>query len=147
MANNYYNTNRNYNYGSTAPDIYTERPLPKMPDKGKPGKSSQERKEERKQNFKHSLSRVLSVLAIFVASITFVWGCAVVSYKQDKLKQTKNEIRDLKSQVNTTKALIASATNLDHIKARAIEELNMSEPLTHQIILLDIAKTSYTVTE
>lgn len=90
---------------------------------------------------------MLSVLAIFLASITFVWGCAVVSYKQDELKQTKNEIRELKSEVNTTKALIASATNLDHIKVRAIEELNMNEPLAHQIILLNITKTSYTVTE
>lgn len=47
MANNRYNTTGNYNYGSTAPDIYTELPVPSAPDRGKPGKSSQERKEER----------------------------------------------------------------------------------------------------
>lgn len=147
MAKNHYNTTGSYNYGSTAPKIYTDVPVPKPPVKEKPRKSSKERKAERKENFKHSFSRVLSFTAIFVASITFVWGCAVVAYKQDTLKQTKSEIRDLQSQINTTKALIASSTNLDHIKERAIQELNMNEPLTHQIILLDIAKTSYTVTE
>ncbi|HHX59555.1 MAG TPA: hypothetical protein GX707_02280 [Epulopiscium sp.] len=147
MANNRYNANTVYNYGSAAPDIYTEVPIPKAPKTPREKKSRVERKEERRQIFRKRLSCIVSVTAIFIACTAFVWGCAVVEYKQYELKQAKSEIRELKSQVNTTKALIASSTNLDNIKARAINELKMTEPLTHQIIFLDIAKTSYTVIE
>lgn len=147
MANQRYNTTANYNYGSTAPDIYREVPMPKAPKTQREKKSRVERREERRQNFKKRLSFTFSAITIFIACTAFVWGCAVVAYKEHELKQVKSEIRELKSQVNTTKALIASSTNLDHIKDRAINELNMAEPLTHQIIILDIAKTSYAVIE
>lgn len=147
MANNHYNTTSHYNYGSAAPDIYTPRPVPKAPTIQPPRKSKEEIREEKRRVFKHRLSICLSCMAIFIASIVFVWGSAVVSYKENMLEQAKSEMRDLQSQVNTTKALIAASTNLDHIKDRAIKELNMTEPLAHQIIILDIAKTSYTVTE
>lgn len=145
MANRSYNTTSNYNYGSTAPDVYEDIHLPKAPNTKVPKKSRVERSKEKKQNFKKRASIVLSTLIIFVASTAFVWGCAIIAYKEHTLKEAKDEIRELKSQVNTTKALIASSTNLDHIKKRATEELNMTEPLAHQIIFLDIAKTSYAV--
>lgn len=146
MANKGYNRTH-YNYGSAAPDIYREEYQPKVPSRRKKQKSILERKEERKQKFRSRLGLILSFAMVFIACTTFVWGCAVVSYKQHELKQAKTEIRELKNQVNTTKSLIASATNLDHIKERAIKELNMAEPLAHQIIFLDINKTSYTVTD
>ena len=146
MANKRYNTT-NYNYGSTAPNVYDDVSLPKVPDTKGTKKSRVERNEEKRQSFRRRASITFSALIIFVASTTFVWGCAVVAYKEHALKEAKAEIRNLKSQVNTTKALIASSTNLDHIKDRAINELNMTEPLAHQIIFLDIAKTSYAVRE
>lgn len=147
MADNRYNTTSSYNYGSSAPDIYTEVPVPKAPRTGKTHKSRLEHKEERRESLKKRLSLTVSAAIIFVACTTLVWGCAVVAYKEYELKQAKSEVRELKSQVNSTKALIASSTNLDHIKDRAINELNMTEPLTHQIVFLEIAKTSYAVIE
>ncbi len=147
MAKNHYNTASSYNYGSAAPDIYTDVPVPKVANPEEIRKLREEKRNAKRRNFKHGLSIYLSCVTIFIASIGFVWGSAVVSYKENVLQEAKAEIRDLKSQVNTTKALVASATNLDHIKVRAMEELNMAEPLAHQIIFLDIAKTSYTVTD
>ena len=146
MANKGYNRTY-YNYGSAAPDIYREEYQPKVPSTRKKKKSRLEHKEEKRQKFRRRLGLTFSFGMVFIACTTFVWGCAVVSYKQHELQQAKTEVRELKNQVNTTKSLIASSTNLDHIKERAVNELNMAEPLAHQIIFLDISKLSYTVTD
>lgn len=147
MAYNRYNNTASYNYGSAAPQIYPEVRVPQQPSIPKPKKTKEERKAERVQDFKKKLNIVLSTVIVFIACTGFVWGCAVVSHKQYELKEAKAQVRELKSQVNTTKALIASATNLDTVKKRAINELHMIEPLAHQIIFLDIEKTSYTMVE
>lgn len=147
MGQNRYNRTY-YNYGSAAPEIYTEAPKsPRMPNTKRRKKLQKQRKEDRLFKFKKRLNLSLSIGVMFIASVAFVWGCAVISQKQYELETAKTEIQALKSQVNTKKSLIASATNLDNIKDRAINELNMTEPLAHQIILLDIAKTSYTILE
>lgn len=145
MGKREYNTNTMYNYGSSAPDIYRDVNLPPVREKQMPQKSRQGRKLEKRQAFRQKFVIMTSIVVIFAASVTFVWGCALMSSKQYSLKQDKDTVRQLKNQVNIKKALIASDTNLDHIKLRASKELNMGEPLPHQIVYLDIKKTSYTV--
>ncbi|NLI90412.1 MAG: hypothetical protein GX366_08445 [Epulopiscium sp.] len=147
MATNRYNTKTHYNYGSAAPDIYREVQKPHMPNTQRRKQLQKQNKEKKKADFKRRFSYFISIVTVFIACAAFVWGCAVLSEKQHELKTAKSEVQQLKSQVNTTKSLIASATNLDHIKEVATSELNMSEPLAHQIVFLDIAKTSYTVIE
>lgn len=147
MAKYKYNTNIPYNYGSTAPLIQEEVYHPRVPSKPRQEGPRVQRKIEQAQAFKRKAFVFMCVTAIFCVCAAFVWGCAAVSYKQHELKQAKLELRDLKNQVNTTKALIASSTNLDYVRDRAIAELNMTEPLSHQIVYLDILKTSYTVVE
>lgn len=147
MAKHRYNTDIGYNYGSAAPDIYHEVYVPRVPGTQVTPKSRRQRTHENLQAFKRRFFLVMSITAVFISSGVFVWGCAIVSSKQYDLKQAKIEVRELKSQVNTKKALIASATNLDHIKLRAINELKMAEPLAHQITYIDIKKTSYTVVD
>lgn len=147
MGKNRYNTT-SYNYGSVAPKIYTEVPMsPQVPNTQRRKRLHKQGKEQRQLKFKETLNLSLSIATIFIASVAFVWGCAMVEQKQYELENAKTKVQELKSQVNTKKSLIASATNLDHVKERAMNELNMTEPLPHQIILLDIAKTSYTILE
>lgn len=147
MAKHSYNTDIDYNYGSAAPDVYREVYVPRAPGTREISTSRRQRKYEKLEVLKRRFVFVVGTLAVFVSSGLFVWGCAIVSAKQYDLKQVKVEVRELKSQVNTKKALIASATNLDHIKLRAMNELKMAEPLAHQITYLDIKKTSYTVVD
>jgi len=147
MGTRRYNENTVYNYGSTAPDIYREVYVPPVRDKQTALRLRQQGKLEKQQAFKRKIFFVVNILILFAASGAFVWGCSFVSAQQYDLKQAKAEVRDLKSQVNTKKAVIASTTNLDHIKLRAMNELYMAEPLPHQIVYINIQKTSYTMVE
>lgn len=147
MAERRYNTDMNYNYGSAAPDIYKEVYVPRVPGTQVAPKSRKQRNHEKLEVFKRKMILVTGVIAVFISSGIFVWGCAVVSSKQYDLKQGKVQVRELKSQINTKKALIAASTNLDHIKLRAINELKMAEPRAHQITYIDIKQTSYTVVD
>lgn len=145
MSRNRYTAS--YNHGSTAPKIDYEVYPVQVPNKPIQDGPRVQRKRERIQELKRKTVLIMCTVAVFGASVAFVWGCAIISHKQYELKQAKMQLRELKSQVNTTKSLIASSTNLDNIRARAINELNMAEPLPHQIIYLDIPKTSYTVVD
>lgn len=147
MGTRRYKENTAYNYGSTAPDIYREVYVPPVRDKQAALQLRQLRKLERVQNFKRRVFYLVNILIMFFVSVAFVWGSAFVSSQQYDLKQAKAQVRDLKSQVNTKKALIASATNLDHIKLRAMKELHMAEPLPHQIVYINVRKTSYTMVD
>lgn len=147
MGTRRYNKNTAYNYGSTATDIYHDVYVLPVADKQAGLRLRQERKQSKIRILKRRLFYIVNILILFVASGAFVWQCSIVSSKQYDLKQAKAEVRDLKSQVNTKKALIASAINLDHIKHRAINELHMAEPLPHQIVYIHVQKTSYTMVD
>lgn len=147
MAKHRHDQNTAYNYGSAAPDIYREVYVPPAPGKRRPSKSRNQRKIEKAHTLKQRFLLTVGIIAVFITSGMFVWGCAITSSKQHDLKQAKTTVRELKNQVNTKKALVASTTNLDHIKLRAMNELKMAEPLPHQIVYLDIQNTSYTEVE
>ena len=147
MGERRYKTDINYNYGSAAPDIYQEVYVPRVPSTQVTPKPRQQRKHEKLQQFKTKFVLVMGILAVFLSSAVFVWECAVISSKQYDLKQAKVQVRELKNQVSTKRASIATATNLDNIKLRAINELKMAEPRAHQITYIDIKKTSYTVVD
>lgn len=90
--------------------------------------------------FRLSLCGVL----LFASAFSFVYMHSILSSKQRELKSLKIELREVKSNISSTEAIIAEGLNLDNIKQRAEKELKMSEPLPHQVVYIDFPKESYT---
>ncbi|MGL4345484.1 MAG: hypothetical protein ACRCTE_09820 [Cellulosilyticaceae bacterium] len=82
---------------------------------------------------------------LFAVTFGFVHLCADLSTKQSQLKTINREMREVKSSINNLESVIASSLNLDHIQRQATTQLEMAEPLPHQIVYLEFPKESYTV--
>ena len=84
-------------------------------------------------------------LVLFVGAFCFVSVTSDLAIKQRELKLINTELRETQSAINSVQATIAANLNLEHIQQVAKEQLNMSEPLPHQVVYLSLDQESYTV--
>lgn len=82
---------------------------------------------------------------VFIGALSFVYLSSILSSKQIQLKRMTTELRDTQSNISHLEATIASKLNLEHIQYVAYTQLNMSEPLPHQIVYIEIPKESHTI--
>lgn len=84
-------------------------------------------------------------LLLFGGAISFVYLTAQLTIKQNELKQITADLRDTKSLINSVESSIATNLNLERIQYIASTQLDMSEPLPHQVVYIDFPKESHTV--
>lgn len=122
------------NYYHAIPDITHERvrPQPKL---------------RPKRNYWLVVQCGVSAVLIFGASFLYVHTYSELATKQRELGKVENQLREVKSMTSETQAAISAKLNLDYIRERALKDLDMREPLPHQIVYLEISKQGHTVYE
>lgn len=146
MANQGYR-NYNYQYGTEAPKY------PNMPYQNPYGEETPNeaplRRHKQTPKPKRDLAFTLQLTAcsflVFTAAFSFVHLCATLSVKQNELKQVSTQIRETQSSINSVKAIIAANLDLEHIQNVATTQLQMSEPLPHQVVYIELPEQSYTI--
>lgn len=102
-------------------------------------------KQKNRENLAFNLKMGICGLILFGAAISFVYVSAQLSIKQNELKIINTQLRDTKSAINSIQSTIASTLNLEYIQYMASTQLNMSEPLPHQVVYIELPKESHTV--
>lgn len=132
-----------YQYGSEA---YKTNVVPyPLPRKEEPPLTRKRNQPNKKENIFFNLKMGICGLILFGASISFVYVSAQLTIKQDELKSINVELRDTKSAINSIESTIASTLNLEYIQYIASTQLDMSEPLPHQVVYIELPKESHTV--
>ena len=141
----YPNRRYHYQYGSEAPN-YVDSPyrLPETKPDFTPLKRPKPRKRS-KEDINFGCKMSLCGLVLFAGAFCFVSVTSNLSIKQRELKLINTELRETQSAINSVQATIAANLNLEHIQQVAKEQLNMSEPLPHQVVYLSLDQESYTV--
>jgi cell division protein FtsL len=102
-------------------------------------------KKQYKDNRKSKLKLVLSVLAVFVATLAVMYRFALItqlSYNISQKEATYNELRNANS---ILKVEIETGTDLAEIKEIAETRLGMQKPDKNQIVYIKVPRTDYTV--
>ncbi|MHC1747404.1 MAG: hypothetical protein AB9856_03325 [Cellulosilyticaceae bacterium] len=131
-----------YLYGTEAPS-YTNYPQQTPAYEPTPS-AAPAKKTKSKVDWVFGFRLSLCGILLFASTFSFVYTYSILSSKQRELKNLKIELREAKSDISSTEAIIAEALNLDYIRQRAQSELKMSEPLPHQVVYIDFPKESYT---
>lgn len=129
-----------YQYGSEAKEYYSAVPAPSITPSPRPKTIPQ-----RKLDVSFALQLSACGAVLFIGSFLYLNTYAAFNMKQVELKSTKTEIRKMNSTISLTEAKISEKLNLDYIRERAANELDMSEPLPHQIVYIELPKQSYTI--
>ncbi|MDA3732466.1 hypothetical protein PBV87_13315 [Niameybacter massiliensis] len=134
-----------YQYGSEAPN-YLDSPyrLPETKPDSTPLKRPKPQKRS-KEDIIFGCKMSVCGLVLFVGAFCFVSVTSDLAIKQRELKLINTELRETQSAINSVQATIAANLNLEHIQQVAKEQLNMSEPLPHQVVYLSLDQESYTV--
>ncbi|OOB78833.1 MAG: hypothetical protein BEN19_08485 [Epulopiscium sp. Nuni2H_MBin003] len=85
----------------------------------------------------------LCCLTIFISAFLYVNLTTYYLARQNYMNNLTTENQELKSIINETKANIALNLDLNTIEQKAIEDLDMRQPLPHQIIYIEINSESY----
>lgn len=132
-----------YQYGSEAYKYNTVNyPLPQQPEQPLTRKN---RQVDKKENLFFNIKMGICGLVLFGAAFSFVYVSAQLTIKQNELKVINTQLRDTKSAINSIESTIASTLNLGYIQHIASTQLNMSEPLPHQVVYIELPKESHTV--
>lgn len=134
-----------YQYGSEAPN-YLDSPyrLPETKPDFTPLKRPKPQKRS-KEDIIFGCKMSLCGMILFASAFSFVNVTSSLSIKQRELKLVNDQIRETESAINGVQATIAANLNLEHIQQVAKEQLNMSEPLPHQVVYLTLTQESYTL--
>ena len=84
-------------------------------------------------------------LIVFIASFMYVGITSQFHMKQNELKKITKEILNVQSEKNTVSAAISQELNIQHVREIAETELDMVDPLPHQIVYIEVNKESMTV--
>ena len=82
---------------------------------------------------------------VFLSAFAFVALSSNLSEQQEILQDINTQIRETQSSINSTQAIIASHLDLTYIQKVATEQLQMAEPLPHQVVYIQLSEESYTV--
>ncbi|MGL4362493.1 MAG: hypothetical protein ACRCSG_04365 [Cellulosilyticaceae bacterium] len=82
---------------------------------------------------------------IFASSWSFITRTSNLSEKQRTLKNITTRIRETQSEIYNVQAIISANLDLESIQNIAQTQLNMAEPLPHQVVYLELPQESYTV--
>ncbi|MGL6174098.1 MAG: hypothetical protein ACRC1P_05765 [Cellulosilyticaceae bacterium] len=145
MANKPGNKYR-YQYGSAAYK-YNTQAYPASHEEQEQSQSLSRKyiQKQKKENFLFNLKMGICGVVLFGAAISFVYVSAQLSIKQNELKAINTQLRDTKSAINSIQSTIASTLNLEYIQYMAATQLNMSEPLPHQVVYIELPKENHTV--
>ena len=84
-------------------------------------------------------------LVIFIASFAYVGITSQFHMKQNELKNITKEILNVQSEKNSISAAISQELNIQHVREIAETELDMVDPLPHQIVYIEVNKESMTI--
>lgn len=143
MANKPGNRYR-YQYGSEAYK-YNIQAYPASHEEQEQTLSRKHIQKQKKENLLFNIKMGICGVVLFGAAISFVYISAQLSIKQNELKTINTQLRDTKSAINSIQSTIASTLNLEYIQYMASTQLNMSEPLPHQVVYIELPKENYTV--
>lgn len=132
-----------YQYGSEA---YKNHAVPyPLPRQEEPPLTRKRNHTNKKQEIFFNLKMGICGLILFGAAFSFVYVSAQLTIKQNELKVINTELRDTKSAINSIESTIAATLNLEYIQYIAATQLDMSEPLPHQVVYIELPKESHTV--
>ncbi len=134
-----------YEYGSTARAYYEA--IPTSPSRLPEQRPRPQVRPRTQPKTDRALVVKLSVCGFFVFTCTFMYVhlYSTLATAQAELKLVKNEIRETRSSISYTQSQISEKLNLDYIRQRASKELNMAEPLPHQIVYIELPEQSHTL--
>ncbi|MEG0012634.1 MAG: hypothetical protein RR618_03795 [Cellulosilyticaceae bacterium] len=136
-------TRYGYQYGSEA---YKSSAVPyPLPRQEEPPLTRRRTQPNKKEAIFFNLKMGICGLILFGAAFSFVYVSAQLTIKQNELKAINTELRDTKSAINSIESTIASTLNLEYIQYIASTQLDMSEPLPHQVVYIELPKESHTV--
>ncbi len=139
MAQRSYKDYHQY-YGTEAPKYpYTPQPTPKSEPTKAPSKQP---KPKTDWVFTSLIGACLGI--VFCSSIGFIHLSSELSVHQKNLQKINAQIRETQSSINSTQAIIASHLDLSYIQKIATEQLEMAEPLPHQVVHIQLTEESYT---
>lgn len=147
MANKPRRTSYGYQYGSEAKNYGAHvQSLPKQTPRYEEVSLKRSRVTPyHKADWGFGLKLILGGSILFGVTFGFVHECSNLASRQSQLKVINAEMREVKSSINNVESIIASSLNLDHIQELATIKLDMTEPLPHQIVYIELPKESYTV--
>lgn len=137
-----------YTNSSEAHELDTQ-PVIKEPEKKKRPKTSKKIKVTTKYVYKEIVDKNFSAFTYLLISVVFL-GCFInlslssqIKLKQDQIRLMSTKLNDIEISNEKLKLDSSNTYSLSEIETIAISRLGMSKPQPHQIIHIDIEKSSY----
>lgn len=81
---------------------------------------------------------------LFVCSMLYIHSYSSLRAKQTELNTLKTQKITISNQITSVQAEMTKKLDLEQIRQRAVNELNMQKPLAYQIVYIDLPEKGYT---
>lgn len=142
-----------YVYGSGAPDLQ-HAPIPPLhlPEELVPGtedlsktRRRQQRRETQKRNLLFKLQLLACTMVFFIGCLILMVGYSTVGVQQKNIEDLNKSLQSLQKKNALIESEINRNMDLHALEEKATQQLGMIRPGGHQIIPIEISKSSHTV--